>query len=277
MVYYIDFSISSRNSAPEAYGAYESSVLLAEWMVAMEPAVQANEGKALMIAVDGVDYVRIPLKTHVITDADKLSDIFSTYVKPVAQSGDIAFISEKAVACTQKRAIPMKEIKPRRLARILCRFVYKNPYGIGLSIPETMEMALRECGTLRILFAAFISAIGKLFRRRGWFYRIAGDKARAIDGPCDCTIPPYNDYVVLGPEDPDRAARDASAVAGCPVAVVDLNDLGGNILGTSEDLNRDWLLKILADNPLGQSDEQTPIGIIRKVEVAGEAVSQQIH
>jgi hypothetical protein len=38
-------------------------------------------------------------------------------------------------------------------------------------MPETMEMALRECGRLRILFAAFISAVGKLFGVRGWFYR----------------------------------------------------------------------------------------------------------
>jgi hypothetical protein len=226
--------------------------------------INANEGKNLVIEVAGEMWARIPIKTHVITDADKLGDIFERYVRPITQEGDIAFISEKAVACTQKRAIPMKDIKPRRLARILCRFVYKNPYGIGLSIPETMEMALRECGVLRILFAAFVSAIGKLFRQRGWFYRVAGDKARAIDGPCDCTIPPYNEYVVLGPLDPDKAAREAAEAAGCRVAVIDINDLGGNILGVSDPaMDKDWLVQVLKDNPLGQSDEQTPIGIIR--------------
>lgn len=228
---------------------------------------QANEGKSLLIEVAGKRYARIPMKTHVITDKDKLEDVFTAYVKPAAQPGDIAFISEKAVACTQKRAIPMKEIKPRWLARKLCRFVYKNPYGIGLSIPETMEMAFQECGTPRILFASAVSVIGKLFGRRGWFYRVAGDKARSIDGPCDCTIPPYNEYVVLGPLDPDQSARQASSAAGCPVTVVDLNDLGGNILGVSDpSMDIDWLLKVLADNPLGQSDEQTPIGLIRPVQ-----------
>ena len=73
-------------------------------------------------------------------------------------------------ACTQRRAIYMKDIHPRCLAVLLSRFVTKTPHGIGLGIPETMEMALRECGTLRILFAAFIGAIGKLFGKRGWFY-----------------------------------------------------------------------------------------------------------
>jgi F420-0:gamma-glutamyl ligase-like protein len=116
----------------------------------------ANVGKALIIEANGGRYKRIPVRTHIITEKDKLEDILVKYVKPVLEDGDIVFMSEKAVACTQKRAIPMKEIKPRPLATFLSRFVYKTPYGIGLGIPETMEMALRECGTIRILFAAFI-------------------------------------------------------------------------------------------------------------------------
>lgn len=228
--------------------------------------MQANEGKSLLIEVDGARYERIPIKTHIITDKDIVGDILTQYAKPVLQDGDIVFMSEKAVACTQKRAVPMKDIHARPLAKFLCKFVYKTPYGIGLGIPQTMEMALRECGTIRILFAAFISIIGKLFGKRGWFYIIAGDKARAIDGPCDCTIPPYNEYVVLGPLDPDKTAETAAKESGCPLfCIVDINDLGGNILGISDNnMDRDMLAKVLKDNPLGQSDEQTPLGIIRK-------------
>ena len=90
----------------------------------------------------------------------------------------------------------------------LAKYVTKTPAGIGLGMPETMEMALRECGTFRILFAAIIAAITKIiFRRKGDFYRIAGPKARAIDGPTSGTIPPYNTHVVLGPIEPDRVAK----------------------------------------------------------------------
>lgn len=227
----------------------------------------ANEGKSLAVEVNGARYVRIPVKTHVITDKDTVADVLIKYVKPLVQDGDIVFMSEKAVACTQKRAIKMSDIHPRPLAKFLSRFVYKTPYGIGLGIPETMEMALRECGTPRILFAAVISVIGKLFGKRGWFYMVAGDKARSIDGPCDYTLPPYNEYVVLGPLDPEQAARDAASAAGIPLfAIVDLNDLGGNILGVSSpSLETEHLLQILKDNPLGQTNEQTPIGIIREI------------
>ena len=156
---------------------------------------------------------------------------------------------------------------PRPLAKFLCKFVLKTPYGIGLGIPETMEMALQECGTPRILFAAAVSAVGKLFHKRGWFYTIAGYKARSIDGPCDYTLPPYNEYVVLGPAQPDETAQKMSqCLGGIKVAITDINDLEGQILGTSDpSMDRDLLVKILKDNPLGQSLEQTPIGIIRKV------------
>ena len=226
----------------------------------------ANPGKELLRTVDGVTYQRIPVKTHLITKADDMNDVVLQYARDKMQDGDILFISEKAVACTQNRAIPMEDIKPRKLAVTLSRYVTKTPAGIGLGIPETMEMALRECGTLRILFAAFCSVIGKLLGRRGWFYIVAGPKARGIDGPTEGTIPPYDHYVVLVPDDPMGTSRQLAKTLGHPVAIVDINDLGANILGFSEKApSLDQLAKILGDNPLGQSSESTPMGIIRKM------------
>lgn len=225
-----------------------------------------NPGKNEKIEVEGVCYGRYPIKTHVITDQDKMPDVAAQYAAPHMQEGDILFISEKSVACSQKRAVPLEEIHPRRLAKFLTRFVYKSPYGIGLGIPETMEMALRECGVIRILFAACISAVGKLFGKRGWFYKIAGYKAESIDGPTPYTLPPYNRCVVLGPENPDKVAADIAKAIGRQTAIVDVNDLQGKILGASDTgMDRILLARILKDNPLGQSAQQTPMGIIRKL------------
>ena len=95
-------------------------------------------------------------------------------------------------------------------------------------------MALQECGTLRILFAAFCSVIGKILHQKGWFYIVAGPKARGIDGPTEGTIPPYDHYVVLTPDDPMGTSKKLAAPLGHPVAIVDINDLGANILGFSE-------------------------------------------
>ena len=244
--------------------------------------LRPNEGKNEIIEVDGISYRRLPIKTHIITDQDKIEDVAEKYAKDIMEEGDVLFISEKCVACTQKRAIPMEEIKPRPLAKLLCKFVYKSPYGIGLSIPQTMEMALQECGTVKILWAAFcrwawvgeqqafphgaeLHGSSTQVGKRGIFYDIAGPKARSIDGPCDCTIPPYNHYVVLGPVEPDKVAVQIKERIGFDVCIVDINDIDGVILGVSDQkMDRDLYARILKDNPLGQSGQQTPMGIIRK-------------
>lgn len=233
----------------------------------MATELKPNEGKNGIIEVEGKKYLRLPITTHLITKDDNILDVAEQYGKPLLQPGDVLFISEKIVACTQNRAIPLEEIKPRKLAYTLSRHVTKTPHGIGLGMPETMEYALRECGTLRILFAAFCSVVGKkIFRKKGWFYAVAGYKARSIDGPCHNTIPPYNHYVVLGPEKPDKVAQEIKERIGFDTAIVDINDLEGQVLGVSgKHMSKNLYARILKDNPLGQDDQQTPMGIIREV------------
>ncbi|MEV7620843.1 coenzyme F420-0:L-glutamate ligase [Microbacterium sp. NPDC089321] len=229
---------------------------------------EANEGKALTVEVGGTSYQRIPIRTRVVMPGDSLEEFIREYAPAHLRDGDILFVTEKIVAITQGRSFRLDEIQPRPLARFLSKYVTRTPYGIGLGMPETMEMALRECGTPRILFAAAVSAVTKALGRKGDFYRIAGDKARAIDGPTSGTIPPYNKAVVLGPEKPQEVARALQGllgVEGVDVAVVDINDIGGNILGSTLDrAGEQRLVEILGDNPLGQGHQSTPLGVIRR-------------
>lgn len=220
------------------------------------------------ITVDGRIYTRIPIKTCLIEKNHNIIEVVHTYTKEKVKKDDIVFVSEKAVAITQQRAFPIKDIKPRKLAAFLSKYVTKTPAGIGLGMPETMEMAIREVGTLRILLATFCSAITKIFKIRGVFYQVAGRRAASIDGPTEGTIPPYDEYVVLGPKNPDVVAKDISRKINAEVLIVDINDLGGEILGRStKSLDKELYKQILKDNPLGQSTEQTPVGIIRRKEV----------
>jgi hypothetical protein len=228
---------------------------------------EANAGKALTVSVGGASYARIPIRTRVVMPGDDLDGFVREYAAPEVAPGDLLFVTEKIVAITQGRSFPVSEIRPRRLAVFLSRYVTRTPYGIGLGMPETMEMALRECGAPRIMLAAAVSAVTKAFGRKGDFYRVAGDKARAIDGPTKHTIPPYNEAVVLGPDRPAEVAAHLKSVLGdrCDVAVVDINDLGGNILGSTLDrAGEQRLIAILGDNPLGQGHESTPLGIVRR-------------
>ncbi len=228
--------------------------------------LKINEGKETIRVVNGESYERYAIQTHVIGKTDNIVDVVNSYAVPHMKKGDILFMSEKAVACTQNRAIPMDEIHPRPLARFLVKFVYRSPHGLGRTLPETMEITLQQAGTLRILFAAFCSAIGKLFHKRGIFYAIAGDAVRAIDGPCPGALPPMDRCVTLGPEDPQKVSKEIAQAIGYDVAIIDANDLSIEILGFSGKTQQvDLLKEVLRDNPLGQGTQCTPMGILRKV------------
>lgn len=225
-----------------------------------------NPGKQIETSVENYSFARYPVRTPVIKAGDDLVTVLSPSLQGILQKDDILFLSEKCVACSQGRALPLNEIKPRPLAVFLSRHVRRSPYGIGLSMPETMEIALRESGVPRILLASAASILGTALGKRGWFYRVAGRKVAAIDGPCPNTLPPYNRCVVPAPNDPNQVCKTISAHFGCSVAIVDINDLGAEILGAfPHTLDRRLLVHALKDNPLGQSREQTPAGILRRL------------
>lgn len=228
--------------------------------------ITPNQGKHLNIKTDFGKFSRYPIKTHVIMSGENIIEILDKYLNGKPEADDFVFISEKAIAICQGRAFDIDDIHPSALARLMCRFVYKSPHGIGLGSPWTMELALRDVGIPKMLLASLCSALTKPFGIRGVFYKIAGTKARAIDGPCDCTIPPYNHYAKLAPKDPDEVAKKLERHLGCGVVIIDANDIGVEVLGRSrEEISVDFCKQVFADNPLGQASQSTPIAIVRKI------------
>lgn len=232
-------------------------------MVSTDP--EPNPGRSLIREVCGVCYARRPIKTHVVTDADSITAVVDRYARPYVKPGDILAISERVVAITQGRAYPIADIHPRWLARQLVRWVFKPSWGIGIGSPWTMELALREAGVVRVLCAAVASAITKPFGLRGVFYRVVGNNISAIDGPTEYTMPPYNKYAKLAPKDPDAVAQSLADTLHTPVTIIDANDIGVQVLGASNGIDRTLIQEVFKDNPLGQTREQTPLCIVRRV------------
>jgi F420-0:gamma-glutamyl ligase len=224
-----------------------------------------NEDRQLHASLNGVVYARHPVRTHLVTADDDAATVVTRYVGGVDDDVRLVAVSERMVAITQGRSYPIKDIRPGRLARLLERYVTRPGYGIGLGSAETMELAIREVGAPRILLAAAASALTKPFGVHGVFYRVAGAQAKAIDGPTSYTIPPYNQAATLGPRNPDGAARELAAAVGAPVAIIDANDAGCAVLGASPGVDRRFVERLFADNPLGQAREQTPICLVREV------------
>jgi F420-0:gamma-glutamyl ligase-like protein len=227
--------------------------------------LEPNPGKSLTIEIGGSAYARYPIKTHVIKPDDVIAEVVRQYAAPHVQPGDVLCISEKAVGITQGRAFPIADIRPGKMARLLCKFVKKTKHGIGLGSPETMQLAIQEVGLPRILLAAIAAAITKPFGIKGVFYHVAGRQAAAIDGPTPYTLPPYNRYASLAPKQPEKTAKELASVIGVPVAIIDANDLGVEVLGASKGVDRELIRAAFKDNPLGQGSEQTPMAVVRKV------------
>ncbi|MDR3072141.1 MAG: asparagine synthase (glutamine-hydrolyzing), partial [Clostridiales Family XIII bacterium] len=244
-----------------------------------------NPGKNIEREVDGETYLRYPLWTEKVKGemdfaafvAERMEKVFRDNASFQTDKTWYAYVSETIVAIAQGRGIRIWDIKVSPMARLLSRFVMKNPGGIGISSPYTMQLAIGEVGLPKILFASVCSIFGKLVGKRGVFYNVVGQGINAIDGPADYCVYPKNVCAKLAPKDPEKAAQaitarirevlptEYTANFGGTV-VIDANDLGRNVLGTDVPREKLHLEEIFGDNPLGQSKEQTPLALVIKVQ-----------
>jgi hypothetical protein len=228
-----------------------------------------NDEKHLFAVANGTVYARLPLHTDLVARGDDLDQVMERHVVPHIKPGDLVVMAEKPIAASQGRSYALDEIHPTKLAKVLSKAVTKTPHGIGLGIPETMQLAIDEAGAPRIVAAAAVSAAGKVVGKRGLFYKVAGADVEAIDGPTWNTLPPHNTHAKLGPADPDGVAAHladvlSNAAAGrVEFVVIDANDLTAAVLGASPGADRALAKRLMRDNPLGQGHEQTPVCVLR--------------
>lgn len=239
---------------------------------------------------DGHDWRRFPLQTSLVARGDDIEALVRGHVERFAAElpADAVpvgapwyfVISEKIVAIAQGRSWFTWEVRPRRAAKVLSRFVSRTPAGIGLGDPTTMELAIREVGLPRVLAASAAGAAGKLVRRKGLFYEVVGANVRAIDGPTPYSAFPSNVSAKLPPKDPDAvSARISAAIRGADIpaalrdsfvgtVVMDANDIGRNVLGSDVPTPAAHLEATFADNPLGQGRQRTPLAILVDLGIA---------
>jgi hypothetical protein len=224
-----------------------------------------NPQKKLIVKIGEGQWYRYPIKTHFITQKDTIDQIIQRYILPHLLPSDIVVFGQKIISLIQGRVIYKKDLKVGFWAKFLSRFAKKTPYGFSVGNPLKMQVAINMAGLPRIFFAGICGAFAKLFGVSGVFYRLAGHQISQLDGFYGEAFKEYADIGILGPKDCDKLCNQIKEKYGFSAAVADINDLGGNILGRSSDLKgkEKHLLEILKDNPAGQSDQQTPIVIIR--------------
>lgn len=202
----------------------------------------------------------LPLRTHLLMPGEDVVEVTARYLEGQAQPGDIVALAESAVAIMQGRIAYCEDIHPRYLARRLNRLFGMHS---SLSSVYAMEMAFREVGTARILLAAAAAIAGKLLKREGDFYRVAGRQVAVIDD-CTGTLPPFDKHVVLAPARGQQVVDEIKQRTGIDAVIVDANDLGKvDVLALSDPLRKAEVEEALRPNPQGNAGEMTPLVLIR--------------
>lgn len=213
----------------------------------------------------------LPIKTHLLTPLDNPVEIVKRYVLPHSEPGDIVTIGESPVAIMQGRFRHPSDIQPGWLARRLCYSFYTTS---SLATACGLQTLIDQVGAWRV-FVAFLGSIpfkllprdlAKSFNVDGMFYRLAGYQANLIDDVTG-TIPPYDKFIVMGPQNPLALCEQIKRETGLEAAVVDVNDLRRvKILAASSGVAQDFLSQALISNPAGNANEQTPVVLIRPTE-----------
>jgi hypothetical protein len=203
----------------------------------------------------------LPIPTHLLTHLDTPVEVVKRYVAPHAQPGDVVTLGETPVAIMQGRWRHPADIQPGWVARRLCYYFLPTS---SLATACGMQTLVDIVGPLRVVLAFVGGALMKVFLGRGGgFYQLAGEQARLIDDVTG-TLPPYDQFIVLGPQDSQGVVDTIRQETGLEAAIVDVNDLRAvKILAATSGVNAQVLTQALIDNPAGNADEQTPLVLVR--------------
>ncbi len=217
--------------------------------------------------VGGQTYERVPVKTHLVGIGEGLEGVVETYAAEGITPDTSLCLSEKFVSICQANVRHISEVRDSWLARLIVKYVTKYPNDIGYSHPKKMQVAIDEAGYPRMIAAVIGGGFTKFVLRRGGdFYRIAGHRISEIDGFNPDAMPPFDQYAMLPPKDPDGVCEALAARFGCSAYMIDGNNINVEVIGMSANmpLTRAEAREVMLDNPMGQGDELTPIFLIRR-------------
>mgnify|MGYP001448692063 FL=1 len=205
-------------------------------------------------------YKAIAVKTDLLGSFDNPIETVMDYCKNVTREKDILTIGETPLAIMQGRYVAPQNLEYNIFSKILCYFFHPTS---SLATACGMQLLIDKIGVMRITFSLILGFLFKCIGIKGIFYRLTGFESSLIDD-ISGTVVPYDKSIVMGPINTKLFCDKLSKQLKVDVAVVDVNDLGGvKILASSNSSVNNILKEILKVNPAGNSDEKTPIVLIR--------------
>ena len=205
-------------------------------------------------------YKAIAVKTDLLGSFDNPIETVMDYCKNVTREKDILTIGETPLAIMQGRYVAPQNLEYNIFSKILCYFFHPTS---SLATACGMQLLIDKIGVMRITFSLILGFLFKCIGIKGIFYRLTGFESSLIDD-ISGTVVPYDKSIVMGPINTKLFCSKLSKQLEVEVAVVDVNDLGSvKILASSNNSINNILKEILKVNPAGNSDEKTPIVLIR--------------
>ena len=202
----------------------------------------------------------LAIRTHLLGRLDDPLDVLKRYAGDLVRPSDILAIGETPLAVMQGRYQHPAIIRPGCEARLLCRVFHPTS---SLATACGLQTLIDIEGPSRVLVAWIGGFLLRVIGVKGGFYRLAGPQACLIDDVTG-TTPPYDQTIVLGPNDAKAFCQCAAVELGTNVAVVDVNDCGSvKVLASSSGCDNTLLRRALQSNPAGNANEQTPLVLVR--------------
>lgn len=219
------------------------------------------------ITVNGRTFLRIAINSPFLREGDDPRDFAAVYTAGRLLPDDILILRGESLAIAQSRIYRNNSPEFGKFTELLSRLVGKSPSAAPFADPRMLEIAMRECGGLRVFAAAVVCPFEHFFHGEDCFYKIAGEDSRSIFQLSDKEKSAYRRCVVVRPDNPEKIAVEISEEVGCRTMIADLppeEDGPVHLLASSETLlSRKEIARILTGAPLRVGGRRVPLIIIR--------------
>ena len=234
-----------------------------------------NPGNHLFLQTGDDIYARVPLKSRLITPADDVVDAILEAIDHAdgvdVDDGDLVLVSEKAFSISQGNALPVADIRTTRCgsSAVALREPHRQ-WAWDSAIPPRCSSRSTRSACPRILLAAVAGAVTRPVRHARRLLprrRRSGERdRRTVVGQ-----PPALRHVGVQGADrlrrrgapdlerdrgPHRATRSTSRSSTPTTSPPRCSPPRAGV-------DAETVLALVVDNPLGQSAEQTPFGLVR--------------
>lgn len=211
----------------------------------------------------GRTFLRIAVNCPELTSQTDIPAFSAKYLPEHLRVDDFLILSAEDLSIVQQRYYEKEGLAVSWSSKLLYwLFAYRGDRVGFYSDRSCMEVAVLECGILKILFVAAVGLVEKVAGKKGWMWKMAGEKLRRIRPGREKN----QNLVLLCPDHKEVLVDKIAFHASCRTVLMDLHSPTGKaeILASSESLlPEEELIELMTEAPMLLYNGRTSFCIIR--------------